>query len=89
MHTSNEIIKLSDLRPDELAILVPAEDNTILMQIMNMGCIPGEEIIIKRVGAFGDPIAFEVCDITLSIRLEDAQEIEVQKCRAQESQRSE
>ncbi len=79
MHTTDDIIKLSELQPNESAVLQADDQNPILMQIMNMGCIPGEEVIIRRVGAFGDPIAFQISDITLTVRLDDAQEIAVRR----------
>ena len=44
-----------------------------------MGCIPGEEIVIEQVAPLGDPISVRVAGYTLSLRINEANEIIVEK----------
>ena len=44
---------------------------------MEMGCVPGEDITIEQIAPFGDPISVKVSGYFLSLRLNEAEEIEV------------
>jgi Fe2+ transport system protein FeoA len=45
-----------------------------------MGCLPGEEVIIKSTTPMGDPIIIELNAGLYALRLENANEIEVMPC---------
>jgi len=45
---------------------------------MEMGCIPGEEIIVDAVAPLGDPISVHVAGYQLSMRKEEAANIWVE-----------
>ena len=42
---------------------------------MEMGCIPGECILIENIAPMGDPMAIQVSGYSLSIRKKDAMHI--------------
>lgn len=42
-----------------------------------MGCVPGEYITLEQVAPFGDPISVKVSGYSLSLRLNEAETIEV------------
>lgn len=44
---------------------------------MEMGCVPGENIIVEQRAPFGDPISIKVSGYSLSLRLNEAHDIEV------------
>jgi ferrous iron transport protein A len=44
-----------------------------------MGVLPGETVSLENVAPFGDPIAVNVGEYKLCLRLEDASEIEIEK----------
>jgi len=44
-----------------------------------MGCIPGEEIVVEQIAPLGDPISVRVAGYTLSLRINEASEILVEK----------
>ena len=46
---------------------------------MEMGCVPGEEIRVEQIAPLGDPIAISVSGYSLSLRLNEAQNIFVEK----------
>ena len=45
---------------------------------MEMGCLPGEEITLEQVAPLGDPISISVSGYSLSLRLNEAEHIEVE-----------
>lgn len=59
----------------KVVALVPCEASTKLME---MGCIPGAEIMLKRKAPFGDPLAFDVSGYVLSMRMSEAKLIEIE-----------
>ncbi len=42
---------------------------------MEMGCIPGEEVVVEQVAPLGDPISIRVAGYALSLRLNEADQI--------------
>jgi ferrous iron transport protein A len=45
---------------------------------MEMGCIPGERILLEQVAPLGDPICISVAGYHLSLRLNEAEHIFVE-----------
>nr|WP_262921776.1 FeoA family protein [Flavobacterium amniphilum] len=48
------------------------------LKLLEMGCLPGNEVQILQIAPFGDPLYLNVNDSHLAIRLETAQAILVQ-----------
>ena len=46
-------------------------------RLLDMGLIPKTRVCVTKIAPLGDPIELRVRDYTLSIRLEDARQIEV------------
>ena len=42
---------------------------------MEMGCVPGETIIVEQIAPLGDPISVNVACYHLSLRLNEAEHI--------------
>ena len=70
--------KLSDLRPGQKAIIRQFKNNEIFLKLMEMGCLPGEKIVIEQVAPLGDPISVNVSGYSLSLRLNEAEQIIVE-----------
>jgi len=47
--------------------------------LLEMGCLPGSEIMMTHQAPFGDPIAIKVSGYTLSMRKEEAATILINK----------
>jgi Fe2+ transport system protein FeoA len=47
-------------------------------RLLDMGIIPKTKIVIRSVAPLGDPIEIRIRDYTLTIRMEDAEKIEVE-----------
>ena len=48
-------------------------------RLLDMGLIPGTKIVITKVAPMGDPIELRLRGYTLTIRIEDAKNIEVKE----------
>ena len=59
--------------------MIQISDNSLEQKLLEMGCTPGEKIIVERKAPFNDPIAIVVSGFMLSIRKEDAEQIIVKK----------
>jgi Fe2+ transport system protein FeoA len=59
--------------------IVSFENNDIFLKLMEMGCVPGELVRVDQVAPLGDPISISVSGYTLSLRLDEAQNIFVEK----------
>jgi ferrous iron transport protein A len=68
---------LSDLKPGQEAIINEFDSTDILLKLMEMGCVPGERIYLEQVAPLGDPISIKISGYSLSLRLNEAQHINV------------
>lgn len=67
--------KLSELKVGQRAKIVNFNNQEILLKLMEMGCVPGEDIIIEQVAPFGDPISIKISGYHLSLRINEAENI--------------
>ena len=70
--------KLSELKPGQQAIIKRFNNNEIYLKLMEMGCLPGERISLEQVAPLGDPISINVAGYSLSLRLNEAENIMVE-----------
>ena len=70
--------KLSKLKPGQKAIIKSFTKEETYLKLMEMGCVPGENILVDQVAPFGDPISIKVSGYSLSLRLNEAEDIEVE-----------
>ena len=71
--------KLSDIPIGKEYIVKSITDDELAQKLLEMGCTPGEKIIVERKAPFDDPIAIIVSGFMLSIRKGDAKHIIVKK----------
>lgn len=70
-------LKLSELRPGQNAFISHYENNETHLKLMEMGCVPGEKIIVEQVAPLGDPISVKIAGYSLSLRINEAENIYV------------
>lgn len=78
----NEVLmykKLSEIKIGTAVIIRAFENDEIFLKLMEMGCVPGERIIIEKIAPFKDPISVSVAGYTLSLRLNEAEHILVEE----------
>ena len=70
--------KLSELEPGEGGIIQKFNNDELLLKLMEMGCLPGERIVLEQVAPLGGPISVSVSGYSLSLRLNEAENIMVE-----------
>jgi Fe2+ transport system protein FeoA len=71
-------VRLSELKPGQEATIKEFQNNDIFLKLMEMGCVPGESILMEQVAPLGDPISVSVAGYHLSLRLNEAENIIVE-----------
>jgi ferrous iron transport protein A len=71
--------RLSELRIGTRATILSFEKDEIFIKLMEMGCVPGEDIKVEQIAPLGDPISISVAGYTLSLRLNEANSIFVEE----------
>lgn len=70
---------LKDLKPGQQGKVVSiGTKGSIKRRIMDMGVTPGVEVKVVKVAPLGDPIEVHVRGYELSLRKEEAQQIDVE-----------
>ena len=72
-------MKLSDLKSGERARIIAFQSSDLELKLMEMGCVPGETIVIEQRAPLGDPISIRVSGYSLSLRVSEAKEIIVER----------
>ncbi len=72
------IVRLSKLKPGQAGIIREFNNNHIFIKLMEMGCVPGEKIVLEQIAPLGDPISVSVSGYRLSLRLNEAEHILVE-----------
>lgn len=52
--------------------------DTVPLKLLEMGCLPGNEVRVLQIAPFGDPLYLEVNGSHLAIRIEMARNIHVE-----------
>jgi ferrous iron transport protein A len=72
-------MKLSELKSGEKARIKAFQSEDIELKLMEMGCIPGEEVVVEQKAPLGDPISIRVAGYSLSLRINEADQIIVER----------
>ena len=67
--------KLSEIRVGKTVVIHSFENDDIFIKLMEMGCVPGENILLEQIAPMGDPISVTVAGYRLSLRLNEAENI--------------
>lgn len=72
-------MKLSELKGGSKGKIVKIYgDKNLKRRLQTMGILPGEEVIVEKVAPLGDPIDVRVKGYHLSLRKDEADQIEVE-----------
>ncbi len=74
---TKEIIQLSHLPKGKSAVINTHTESEFELTLLEMGCIPGEPILVEMIAPLGDPLAVKVAGYYLSIRKSEADKIMV------------
>ncbi len=70
---------VADLKRGEKGIIKEISINHIPIKLLEMGCLPGNEVELIQLAPFKDPMYINVNGSHLAIRKETAVHIEIQK----------
>lgn len=70
-------LTLAQLQRGQKAIIQDFNVDEIPLKLLEMGCLPGNEVELLQVAPFGDPLYINVNDSHVAIRLETAKEIRI------------
>ncbi|MGV7108061.1 FeoA family protein [Flavobacterium sp. U410] len=70
-------VPLSELKIGEKAIIIDVNVDEIPLKLLEMGCLPGNEVTLVQIAPFGDPYYFNINDSHVAIRKEVANEVTV------------
>ncbi len=70
--------KLSELEPGQKAVIRKFNNNELYLKLMEMGCLPGEVVVLEQIAPLGDPISVNISGYSLSLRLNEADNIFVE-----------
>jgi Fe2+ transport system protein A len=71
---------LNELPIGETAIIIKVGgEGALRLRFLDMGIIPKTKVSIRKVAPLGDPIEIRIRGYELTIRMEDAKNIEVRK----------
>ncbi len=72
------IVSLADLKQGQKGKIVSLITNNIPLKLLEMGCLPGNDVTLLHTAPFQCPMYLDVNGSHLAIRREVAREIEVE-----------
>jgi ferrous iron transport protein A len=70
---------LAHLKKGEKAIILSISDAELENKLLEMGCLPGEEIELERISPFGDPLMYFVSGYRLALRKSESNSILIKR----------
>ena len=71
--------KLSEIKAGKSVVITSFSKDEIFIKLMEMGCVPGEVVIVDQIAPLGDPISILVAGYHLSLRINEAENILVEE----------
>lgn len=72
-------MKLSEVSAGKTVIVTSVVNDEIFLKLMEMGCVPGEKIMVDQIAPLGDPISIRIAGYHLSLRINEAENILVEE----------
>lgn len=72
-------LTIADLKKGESAVITDSSSDDIPLKLLEMGCLPGNEVKLLQLAPFSDPMYLNVNDSFLAIRKETASLIVIEK----------
>ena len=66
---------IAQLRIGEHAIITDFDSSVIPLKLIEMGCLPGNSVVLIQKAPLGDPLFLNINDSFLAIRIEMAKDI--------------
>ncbi len=66
---------LAKLKIGEKGVIVGFTDDILSLKFLEMGLLPGTEVVLCQVAPMGDPIAIKLAQYILAVRLDEAETV--------------
>lgn len=70
-------MNLTQLGYGKKAVITKVNGQILALKLFEMGVLPGEEVELENVAPFGDPIAINLSESKVCLRMQDASCIEI------------
>jgi ferrous iron transport protein A len=68
-------MKLSELKTGAIGMISGFSSEDLELKLMEMGCLPGELVVVEQVAPMGGPMNIRVAGYMLSLRKDEADKI--------------
>ncbi len=68
---------IANLKKGDKAVIAHFDVDAIPLKLLEMGCLPGNQVELLQIAPFGDPLFLDINGSFLAIRIETARKIEV------------
>ena len=68
---------LSELKKGQKAIIRLFTNDLLSSKLIDMGCLPGEEVTLSKTAPMGCPIAISISGYELSLRRDEADSVQI------------
>lgn len=72
-------MRLSDLKAGGRGKIKGFESPDLELKLMEMGCLPGEMVMVEQIAPLGGPMNIRVAGYLLSLRKDEAGDIEIER----------
>lgn len=71
-------MKLSELKTGGIGVIAGFSSEDLELKLMEMGCLPGEIVVVEQVAPLGGPMNIRVAGYMLSLRKDEAEKIVIE-----------
>ena len=79
LNKNGEFVTLDKLKSGEKAVIHEILDTNISIKLIEMGCLPGETVLVRMTAISKDPIAIVVSGNLIALRRSEARSIKVKR----------
>ncbi len=72
------MLTIASLKKGQRAIIKDFSVEVVPLKLLEMGCLPGNEVSLVQIAPFNDPLYLNINGSHLAIRRETAQQIEIE-----------
>ncbi len=69
---------IADLKRGQRGIIKTFENDNVPLKLLEMGCLPGNEVELVQIAPFKDPLYLNINGSHLAIRRDTAMQIEIE-----------
>ncbi|WP_114902124.1 FeoA family protein [Kordia sp. SMS9] len=73
------MLTIADLKKGETAIILDFPIDSIPLKLIEMGCLPGNEISLVQTAIFNGPLFLTINESNIAIRKDTAAQIQIEK----------